>query len=242
MIKLAISGICGKMGRRILRLAREDDEFNVIFGLEKEGHECVGSDAEGVKVESRADKISECDCLVDFSTPSATISYLKCAVQFSKSMVIGTTGFSDSEVEKIKEAAVRIPIVFSPNMSVGVNLLFKLIKEAACILKGYNIYMEEAHHVHKKDAPSGTAKKIADILNQEGFRIRYEDIVSIREDEIIGDHSVIFKSDVDEIELSHSAKTRDIFAQGALRAAKWVVGKSAGLYSMNEVLFGSNDK
>jgi len=238
MIKIGISGICGKMGRRILSLARDDNELAVVFGLEKEGHECVGREVDGVEVVASGERIMECDCLVDFSTPSATLSYLEYAVKFKKSMVIGTTGFKDEEVEKIKKAAEDIPVVLSPNMSVGVNVLFKLIEEAARVLKGYNIYIEEAHHIHKKDAPSGTAKKIAQILNKEGFGVRYDDIVSIREDEIVGDHSIIFKSDVDEIELSHSAKTRDIFAQGALRAARWVIGKSEGLYSMSDALFG----
>ncbi len=238
MIRVGISGICGKMGRRILSLSNKDKDIEIVVGLEKSGHKDVGSVIEGVEVTDKLVGLERCDCLIEFSTPSATLEHLKYLVTLKKPAVVGTTGFSGDGISQISKMAEKIPIVFSPNMSIGVNLIFRLVQEAAKVLKGYKVYIEEAHHIHKKDAPSGTAKKIADILNQEGFGIRYEDIVSIREDEIVGDHSIIFKSDVDEVELSHSAKTRDIFAQGALRAAKWVVGRSAGLYSMNEVLFG----
>jgi 4-hydroxy-tetrahydrodipicolinate reductase len=125
-------------------------------------------------------------------------------------------------------------------MSIGVNVLFRLIKEAANMLKTYNVFVEEAHHIHKKDSPSGTAKKIVSLLNQAGFSISNDKVEAIREGEIIGDHSVVFRSDVDEIEVSHSAKTRDIFAQGALFAAKKMVSKKPGFYSMEDLLFNNS--
>ena len=152
-------------------------------------------------------------------------------------MVIGTTGLDKKAKDKISEVAKVIPIVFSPNMSIGVNILFRLLKIAAGTLKNYQAGIQEVHHVHKKDAPSGTAKRIAEIINEQGFNIKIEDIKADRYDEIIGDHKVVFESEVDKLELSHSAKTRDIFAQGALLAAGWIVGKSLGLYSMDDVLF-----
>jgi 4-hydroxy-tetrahydrodipicolinate reductase len=152
-------------------------------------------------------------------------------------MVIGTTGLDDATRQKIKAAARHIAIVFSPNMSVGVNLLFRLLKVAAGTLKNYAASIQETHHIHKKDAPSGTAKRMAEILIEQGFNIKPEDIKSDRYDEIVGDHKVLFESEVDRIELSHSAKTRDIFVEGALKAAQWVVGKEPGLYSMDDVLF-----
>ena len=240
MINLGISGVCGRMGSRILNLAKADKEFNVVLGLEKDNHPRMGEVVDGIEVTNYTEKISSCDCLIEFSSPQATLAHINTALKYKKCVVIGTTGFNEEDISVIRESSSKIPILISPNMSVGVNVLFKLVKEAGKILKNYKIYMEEAHHIHKKDAPSGTAKKLADILNKEGFGIKYENIVSIREDEIVGDHSVVFKSDVDQIELSHSAKTRDIFAQGALTAAKWIINKSKGLYSMDDVLFGGS--
>ena len=240
MINLGISGVCGRMGSRILNLAKADKEFNVVLGLEKDNHPRIGEVVDGIEVTNYTEKISSCDCLIEFSSPQATLAHINTALKYKKCVVIGTTGFNEEDISVIRKSSSKIPILISPNMSVGVNVLFKLVKEAGKILKNYKIYMEEAHHIHKKDAPSGTAKKLADILNKEGFGIKYENIVSIREDEIVGDHSVVFKSDVDQIELSHSAKTRDIFAQGALTAAKWIINKSKGLYSMDDVLFGGS--
>ncbi len=238
MIKLGISGALGKMGRRIMKLAEQDPLFKVVFGLERDDHPDVGKVIKGVRITSDPKDISLCDCLIEFSTPSATLNHLSFLKEFGKCAVIGTTGFSKEDIDKIRETANSVGIVFSPNMSVSVNLLFRLIKEASEVLKDYKVHIEEAHHIHKKDAPSGTAKKIASILNEEGFSIKVDEIKSIREDEIVGDHRVIFESDLDRLELFHSAKTRDIFAQGALVAAKWIVNKGAGLYSMDEVLFG----
>lgn len=237
MIKIGISGILGKMGSRILNLAKEDKDLEVAFGLERKDHPDTGKKKEGVLVTDNLEIIKECDCLIEFTNPRATIEHLPYLIEFKKPAVIGTTGLSKEEQEKVKEASETVPIVFSPNMSTGVNLLFKLVKQASQVLKGYRVYIEEAHHIHKKDAPSGTAKKIAAIINEQGFDIKIEDIKAIRQDEIVGDHKVIFESDFDKLELSHSAKTRDIFARGALKAAKWVIGKEAGFYSMNEVLF-----
>jgi len=237
MIKIGVSGALGRMGKRVINLAKNEKDLEVVFGLEKKGHPQIGKIFEGVKIVENPEEIEKCDCLVEFSTPKATLEHLSYLVKFKRPAVIGTTGFSQEEIEKIKEASQDIGIVFSPNMSISVNLFFKLIKEAAKILKGYKVYIEEAHHVHKKDAPSGTAKKIAEILNKYGFGIKIEDIKAIREDEITGDHKVIFESNFDKLELFHSAKTRDIFAQGALLAARWIVEKEAGLYSMEDVLF-----
>jgi len=237
MIKLGVSGARGRMGQRIIALAKEDGNFKVTFGLERTGHPEVGKTIDGVLITDSLDQIDDCDCLIDFSSPSATIEHLSWLVKLKKCAVIGTTGLEPDQQEKIKEASSQIPIIFSPNMSVGVNLLFKLLKSAASVLEGYKVSVQEAHHIHKKDSPSGTAKKIAQVINEQGFDIKNQDIKAIREDEIVGDHKVVFESDVDRIELSHSAKTRDIFAQGSIVAAKWIANKPAGLYSMEDVLF-----
>ncbi|MCF7907426.1 MAG: 4-hydroxy-tetrahydrodipicolinate reductase [Candidatus Omnitrophica bacterium] len=236
MVKLGISGARGKMGERIIALAKESGDFQIIFGLERLDHPDIGKNINGVPIVESRDYIQQCDCLIDFSAAKAITDNLSYLTEFKKSAVIGITGLDSSSQEKIKSAAKNIPIVFSPNMSVGVNILFRLLKEAAKSLAGYQASIFEAHHIHKKDSPSGTAKKIAEIINGYDFNIKVEDIEAKREDEIVGDHKVVFESDLDKLELSHSAKTRDIFVQGALVAASWVKGKPAGLYSMEDVL------
>ncbi|MDP2923302.1 MAG: 4-hydroxy-tetrahydrodipicolinate reductase [Candidatus Omnitrophota bacterium] len=236
MIKLGISGFCGKMGQRISALAIKDKSFKVVLGLERKDYPQVGQIVGGINISANQEDLKKCDCIIDFTVVSATLELLPYLVKYRKCTVIGTTGLDEAAQAKIKEAAKKIPIVFSPNMSIGVNLLFRLVGMSAKILQGYKVYIEEAHHIHKKDAPSGTAKKIAQIINQEGFNIKTEDVKAIREGEIVGDHRIVFESDVDKIELFHSAKTRDIFAKGALLAAKWIVGKKPGLYSMDDIL------
>ena len=237
MIKLGVSGARGRMGQRIIALAKQDKDLEVIFGLERSGHPDIGKTIDGILISDDISQIANCDCLIDFSSPAAAEEHVAALTEFKKSTVIGTTGLDESQQEKIKQASTQVPIIFAPNMSVGVNLMFNLLKSAAKILKGYNVEIEEAHHIHKKDSPSGTAKKIAQIINQQGFDIKIDEIKAIREDEIIGDHKVVFESATDKIEISHSAKTRDIFAQGAIVAAKWLSKKRSGLYSMDDVLF-----
>lgn len=238
MIQLGICGFCGKMGQRIFALASSDKNLKVVIGLEKKGHPEVGKVINGVRVTDNLEEIKECDCVIDFTVAEATLENLPYIVKHKKCAVIGTTGLDLIQQAKIREAAKKIAIVFSPNMSIGVNLLFNLVKAAAKSLYGYKVSIEEAHHIHKKDAPSGTAKRLAQIVNEEGLSCKTEDIKAIREDEIVGDHKIVFESEVDRIELSHHAKTRDIFAKGALVAAKWVINKKTGLYSMDDVLLG----
>jgi len=234
-MKLAISGFYGKMGQRIASIAQNNKKCKVVLGLERNGHPDLGT-KNGIEVTNDPAALKKCDCLIEFTAPEATIKHLEYLVKFKKAAVIGTTGLSADDTKKIKSAAKKIPIVYSPNMSVGVSLLFKLLREAAAVLKKYNVRVSEAHHIHKKDAPSGTAKKIVDLINAQGFSVKYEDVAVVRDGEIVGDHRIVFESDVDKIELFHSAKTRDIFAEGAIMAAKWVAGKKPGLYSMNDVL------
>lgn len=236
MIKLAISGACGKMGSRIVHLASQDEDVKVTIGLEKKGHTQIGHVVNRVTVTEDPQAIKEADVLIEFTAPQATIEHLETAIRFKKAVVIGTTGLTEEQKERIREASRKIPVVLAPNMSVGVNVLFGLVQEAAKKLsEDYRITIVEAHHVHKKDAPSGTAKRLAEIIETSSDR-KVNDIKSIREDEIVGDHEVAFDSSFDTIKLMHSAKTRDIFAQGALKAAKWVVGKKTGLYTMQDVL------
>jgi len=222
VIKLCVSGSKGKMGSRIVELAKEDAEFQVT------GQFDIGEEAEPF--------IEQCDLLIEFTTPQATVEHLSLCAKQKKAIVIGTTGLSQDERNKIKAASEKIPIVFSPNMSVGVNLLFKIAGDAAKILgQEYGIEILEAHHVHKKDSPSGTAKELARIMKEHRSNIDIP-IESVREDEIVGEHTVTFDGPDDTIEFTHSAKTRDIFAKGALEAAKFVTKKQNGLYTMKDVL------
>ncbi len=222
MIKICVSGSNGKMGSRIVELTKEDGELELIAEFD------VGGDAES--------SIKKCDCLIDFTAPEATISNLDICEKNKKAIVIGTTGLSDMQKVRVKAVSCNIPVVFSPNMSVGVNVLFKIVQDAARLLgPEYNTQILEAHHVNKKDAPSGTAKELAKIIKSANGRADVP-IESIREDEIVGEHTVTFESPFDIIELTHSAKSRDIFAKGALEAAKFAVTKKNGLYTMNEVL------
>lgn len=243
MIKLGVSGALGKMGNRILVLASQDSDFKITLAIERLGHPLLGDKVAGMEVVSYWEMIKDIDVLVDFTAPEATFEHLDHCVKFKKAIVIGTTGFTQEQKDQIAQASKKIPVVFSPNMSIGVNLLFAFVRQAAAQLTSeYKISMKEAHHIHKKDAPSGTAKFLAQIIREERGEVDV-DIKSIREGEIIGDHEVVFESPWDTIKLSHSAKTRDIFALGALAAVKFVVTKRNGLYGMADVIKEiSNDK
>lgn len=235
MIKLAVSGACGRMGSRIIALAKQDKGFSVVVALERKGHPKVSSQIEGLTITDDDSLLSRVDCVIEFTDPAASLNHLEKCLKFKRPMVIGTTGFDAKAVEIIAKTSENIPIVFSPNMSVGVNLVFKVVAEIARILRNYKIKIIEAHHIHKKDAPSGTAKRIAQIITEATSK-KVNDIQSIREGEIIGDHEIIFDGPFDKITLKHSAKSRDIFAQGALIAAKWLILKKNGLYSMGDCL------
>ena len=222
MIKICVSGSNGKMGSRIIDLAKENPELNIAGQFDVDGN--------------AQEAIKGCDCLIEFTSPKATMEHLAICQKDKKAMVIGTTGLSEEDKGKIKEASANIPIVLSPNMSVGVNLLFKLVEDATKILgKEYEISILEAHHAEKKDAPSGTAKemeRIAKSINPDSDIA----VSSVREGEIVGEHTITFESDTDLLERTHSAKTRDIFAKGALQAAKFIAGKKNGLFAMKDVL------
>jgi 4-hydroxy-tetrahydrodipicolinate reductase len=222
MVKICVSGSKGKMGSRILDLAKEDKEFEITGVFDIDG-----------KAEP---SIENSECLIEFTTPEATMAHLAICEKLKRQMVIGTTGLSDEEKAKIKEASAKIPIVFSPNMSVGVNLLFKLVEDAVKVLgKEYEVSILEAHHAEKKDAPSGTAKEMEKIVKKANADTDVA-ISSVREGEIVGEHTITFESDMDLVEITHSAKTRDILAKGALSAAKFVAGKKNGLFTMRDVL------
>ena len=256
MVKVAVSGAAGRMGKAILSVCASDADVEVVGALEAKGHEAVGSFIEGIKVsDSIEDVLADAEVLIDFTHPDATLEALDACVEKGVAMVIGTTGFSDGQKSRIEEASRKIPIVFSPNMSVGVNLLFKLVQQVASVLgDDYDVEIVEVHHRFKKDAPSGTALRLAEMA-AEGLGRDLEEcmvcgregmvgerpssqigVFAVRAGDVVGEHTVIFGGLGERIELVHRAHSRETFARGAVRAAKWVVDKSPGLYSMWDVL------
>jgi len=235
MIKLGIAGACGKMGRRIFELASFDKDIEVTLALEKKGTPLIGKELGKLKVSSNSDGLFLVDCLIDFTVPEATEVNLDYVARYKRALVLGTTGLSADQIKKVEEIAQVVPVVFSPNFSVGVNSLFKLLPQISTSLgPDYNIEIVEAHHKSKKDSPSGTARKMGQILAE--VTKKEIPVHAIRLGDIVGDHTVIFCGNSERIELKHQAHSRDPFAFGALRAAKWVVGKPAGIYSMQDVL------
>lgn len=264
MLNLIVSGASGRMGSRVISLSRDSEEIKITGALERKDHKDSGKDigdvigigAIGIRIEDNIKKITEkADVLVDFSSPSATIECLKSLSGRPMPVVIGTTGFSKDEVEYIRLYAQNRPCVFAPNMSVGVNLLLKILSDIAAVTRDdYDIEIVEAHHRLKKDAPSGTAMKMAQVIasslnrNLEetavyarrgliGERTRKEiGIQTIRAGDIVGEHTVIFGGLGERIEITHKASSRDTFARGALKAALWVRKQTPGLYDMQDVL------
>lgn len=235
MIKLGIAGVAGKMGRRIFELAQADKDFEIALALEKKGTPIIGKDLGKVKISSSLDGLFLVDVFVDFTVADATDTNLDYVARYKKALVLGTTGLSDKQIQKIEEVSKIVPVVFSPNMAIGVNVLFSILPEIAERLgPDYSVEIVEAHHKTKKDAPSGTAKKLGQVIAD--ATKREIPIHAIRLGDIVGDHTVIFCGNSERIEIKHQAHTRDLFVLGALKAAKWVFGKAPGLYSMQHVL------
>jgi len=235
------------MGSRIASLALEDSVFAIGAALEADGHPRLGKDFGailgrqdlGVNIAADAKaSVSRGDVLIEFTVPEVTIEHVRVALAAKKPMVIGTTGLSAAQVDEVRAAAKSIPIVLSPNMSLGVNVLFELVKTAAERLgPSYDVEVVEAHHRQKKDAPSGTAKRLADVLASARQQpIESVPVHAVRAGDIVGDHSVILAGPSERLELTHRAQSRDVFAKGALRAAQFVVGQPPGLYDMADVL------
>jgi len=264
MARIAVAGAAGRMGSRITALSREYPELKLTGAFEKKGHEAVGKDIgvvigigeTGIRLsDSLRDIIEQTDLIIDFTTTNSTKENVRLASEKGKAMVIGTTGFSKDDMKEIEAYVKSIPCVMSSNMSMGVNLLLSVLRDVAKVLgEEYDIEIIEAHHRLKKDAPSGTALKmaqvIAGVLNRNldevavyarkgliGKRTKREiGIQTIRAGDIVGEHTVIFGGLGERIEITHKVSSRDTFARGALKAAIWISDKPAGLYDMQDVL------
>ncbi|PID45746.1 MAG: 4-hydroxy-tetrahydrodipicolinate reductase [Proteobacteria bacterium] len=263
MINIAIVGAAGRMGKTLVEAVQADEHSQVTVGTVLPDSSLVGADLgevagigkNQVALSSSLEAAGDFDVLIDFTTTDATMAHLDYCVAHGKSMVIGTTGFSDEQKARIQAAGERIPLVFAPNMSVGVNLCFKLLDMAARVLGDtVDIEVIEAHHRHKIDAPSGTALGMGEVLakaldrdlkkcavyGREGVTGERErqtiGFETIRAGDIVGEHTVMFADIGERIEITHKASSRMTFAKGAVRAANWLVGKPARVYSMQDVL------
>jgi len=264
MIGIVVTGAAGRMGMMITAAAAADERVEISGALEKDGHQSVGQDVGllaglgeiGVPIATDPGPVlKEGRVMIDFTSPEATIRNATLCADAGLGMVIGTTGLDMEQKELIGEAARRIPVVFAPNMSVGVNLTFKIIGEIAGILgEDYDIEIVETHHRMKKDSPSGTAVRMLEILAGErgldaddaarygrqgmvGPRTPEEiGVFAVRGGNIVGEHTVIFAGVEERLEVTHRAHSRATFARGAVRAAAWVAGRESGLYDMADVL------
>jgi len=262
MVRIAIPGAAGRMGQELVRTCQSTagvetgavSEHTDSPAIGRDSGEIAGIDPVGVLIQGSLDP-QNFDVLVDFTRPQPAMMHLQLCLQQNKAMVIGTTGFSAEEKEAISAAAKEIPVVFAPNMSVGVNLCFKLLATAAEVLgDSVDIEIIEAHHRHKVDAPSGTALGMGEVIaealgrdlddcavyGREGNTGERERTTigfsTIRAGDIVGEHTVMFASEGERVEITHKASSRATFANGAIRAAKWLAEQPPGLYSMQDVL------
>lgn len=264
MVRIAIAGAAGRMGRNLVKATHHNPNASVAAGSERPESSLVGVDVGELCGEGRLDvnlvdslenSIEDFDVIIDFTAPSSTLLNLELCKKFNKKIVIGTTGFSDEQRALIDEAAKEVPVVMAPNYSVGVNLVFKLLEKAAKVMGDYcDIEIIEAHHRHKVDAPSGTAigmgEAIAHAMGNQlndvavytreeitGERSRDEiGFATIRAGDIVGEHTAMFADIGERVEITHKATDRMTFANGAVKAAVWLNEKPAGFYTMTDVL------
>ncbi len=264
MVKVAIAGAAGRMGQMLVRCAAEMEDVELAGAGEREDHELLGADAGVVAgcaaagvplVADVGAALAGADVLIDFTFHAAAPANVAAARSVGKAAVIGTTGLTNEEADAVLAAAASIPIVWAPNMSLGMNLLFEIVRQTASMLGAeYDAEIVEVHHRRKKDAPSGTALRLGEkVAEGRGQALRdvavfgREGIVgerpagqigihAVRSGDVVGDHAVSFATDGERVELTHRATSRVAFVRGALKAAVWVVGREPGLYDMRDVL------
>ncbi len=264
MIRIAITGAAGRMGRNLMEACRMTDGMVITAAIVKPGSSLVGTIAgdlvsdsaiKSVIVDDMNTVLDDFDVLIDFTSPEVSLHNIEICVAAGKKMVIGTTGFSEAQKQKISAAAKTIAICFAPNMSVGVNLCLKLLETTAKVMgNDVDIEIIEAHHRFKKDAPSGTALRMGEVVAESlgrdlakcavygrqgltGERERETiGFVTIRAGDIVGEHTVMFAGMGERVEITHKASSRMTFASGSVRAAKWLFNKPSGLFDMQDVL------
>lgn len=263
-INIGIVGSTGRMGHALIRACHETEQLKLVSAVGRAGNSAIGADAGniagidhlGIPVSpSLEPKIQDIDVVIDFTSPQYSLETLELCSRAGKALVVGTTGFSPSEKAIFQQASKKIPIVFAPNMSIGVNLCLNLLRTAAKVIGSeWDIEITEAHHRNKVDAPSGTALKMGEVIaetlqselselaiwsrhGQTGARKPGSIGFSvIRAGDIVGDHTVLFADEGERIEITHKASSRMTFAKGSMRAASWLVEQPPGLYDMQDVL------
>ena len=262
-LKIAIVGANGRMGRMLIESTLKDGRAKLVAAIDQPGTAAIGKDAGelvgmpcGVTVSDDLEAgIAKADCLIDFTRPEGTLAHIEICRRHRVAIVIGTTGFDDIGKQAIRDAANEIPVVFAPNMSVGVNVVFKLLETASRILaEGYDIEIVEAHHKHKIDAPSGTALRMGEVVAQalgrdlkscavygrEGVTGERDPstigFATVRGGDIVGDHTVMYCGTGERVEIAHKAGSRMPYALGSLRAAHFLKGQGKGLFDMQDVL------
>ncbi|WP_148252530.1 4-hydroxy-tetrahydrodipicolinate reductase [Aidingimonas lacisalsi] len=265
MTRIAIVGVAGRMGRVLATAVHQDADAVLAGGTVRPESSLVGTDIGeltglgklGVMATDSLERVvDDIDAVIDFTTPSATLANLAFCASHGKRLVIGTTGLDDEQLATLDSYCDRVPMVFAPNMSVGVNLTLNLLQTAAAALgdEGYDIEVVEAHHRHKVDSPSGTALKMGETVAQALGRTlkehgvfervgqcgpRRDDEIgfaTVRAGDIVGEHTVMFATEGERIEITHKASSRMTFAKGAVRAARWLSAQPAGRYDMQDVL------
>nr|WP_192894037.1 4-hydroxy-tetrahydrodipicolinate reductase [Hydrogenovibrio thermophilus] len=264
MMRVAVIGASGRMGKNLIDAVNQAEGLTLSAAIERPGSSLVGADAGelagvgtlGVKVVDQIElAVDDFDVLIDFTTPETTMHNIKVCLAHDKKMVIGTTGFDEASLKTLREAAERIAIVFAANFSVGVNLVLKLLKQAAEVLNdGYDIEVIEGHHRHKVDAPSGTALRMGEVVadtlgrdlkecavyGREGITGARDPntigFATVRAGDIVGDHTVLFATEGERVEITHKASSRMTFAKGAARSCLWLQDKVTGLFDMQDVL------
>lgn len=264
MRRIAVMGAAGRMGKTLVEAVQQSPGAGLTAAVDRPDSTLVGADAGELAALGRigvplsgdlARVIDEFDVLIDFTHPSVTLKNLEACRHAGKAMVIGTTGFTEEEKQRLAEAAKHIPIVFAANFSVGVNLCLKLLDTAARVLGDeVDIEIIEAHHRHKVDAPSGTALRMGEVIaealgrdlrqvavygreGQTGARQRDTiGFATVRAGDVVGDHTVLFAAEGERVEITHKASSRMTFARGAVRAALWLESREPGLYDMQDVL------
>ena len=263
MLNIAIAGSSGRMGRALIEAISQASDMRLVAALERSGSALIGKDAGelvgapcGVLITDDLDAgLKAADALIDFTRPEGTLTHLELCRKHKTNIIIGTTGFTQEQKQQIQAASRDIGIVFAPNMSVGVNIVFKLLEQAAKVLaEDYDIEIIEAHHRHKVDAPSGTALRMGEVVAEASGRNLADCAVYAREGvtgerktssigfatvrggDIVGDHTVLFAGIGERVEISHKASSRATYSMGALRAARYLAGKGSGLYDMQDVL------
>ena len=262
-MRVAVAGASGRMGRSVITAVMAARDAQLAAALDIAGSECIGRDAGelagspcGVPVVADVDSaLADCDVLIDFTRPAGTMAHVAACARHGVRIVIGTTGFSDGELAGIAAAAQRIPVAMAPNFSIGVNVVLRLLEIAACQLgAGYDVEIVEAHHRYKVDAPSGTALRMGQVVagalgrdlracavyGREGVTGERKDetigFATVRGGDMVGDHTVMFIGAGERVEIAHRASSRANYANGALRAARFLMARDSGQYDMADVL------